>query len=124
MDVFDEVFIIFAGTRGYLDDVPIARVAEWEHDFLVFMRDQKGTMRKKIVDSKDLDDAALAELASAVKVSKPNSPPSNRPQADGGEVSAAGSADGNATRGQASSGEANSRLKMGTLEREVEFTKF
>ncbi len=31
------------------------------------MRDQKGALRKKIVDSKDLDDAALAELASAVK---------------------------------------------------------
>ncbi len=67
MDVIDEVLIIFAGTRGYLDDVPLPRVAEWEHDFLTFMRDQKAALRKKITDTKDLDDTALKELADAVK---------------------------------------------------------
>jgi F-type H+-transporting ATPase subunit alpha len=67
MDVIDEVLIIFAGNGGYLDDVPIARVAEWEHDFLLFMHDQKSALRKKIADSKDLDDASMADLASALK---------------------------------------------------------
>jgi F-type H+-transporting ATPase subunit alpha len=66
MDVIDEVMIIFAGNGGYLDDVPIPRVAEWEKDFLTFMRDQKSAIRKKIADTKDLDDATMAELTAAI----------------------------------------------------------
>jgi F-type H+-transporting ATPase subunit alpha len=67
MDVTDEVLMIFAGTRGHLDDVPLTRVAEWERDFLTFMRDQKPAIRKKIVETKDLDDAAMNELTAAIK---------------------------------------------------------
>jgi F-type H+/Na+-transporting ATPase subunit alpha len=66
MEVTDEVMIIFAGNGGYLDDVPIPRVAEWEKDFLIFMRDQKPAIRKKIADSKDLDNATMAELTAAI----------------------------------------------------------
>ncbi len=67
MDVTDEVLMIFAGTRGHLDDVPLTRVAEWERDFLTFMRDQRPAIRKKIVETKDLDDAAMNELTTAIK---------------------------------------------------------
>ncbi len=66
MDVTDEVLMIFAGTRGYLDDVPLTRVAEWEHDFLNFVRDQRLEIRKKIVDTKDLDDETAAKLTKAI----------------------------------------------------------
>src|SRR5258707_225254 len=67
MDVTDEVLIIFAGNGGHLDEVPLNRVAEWERDFLIFMRDQKPAIRKKIADTKDLDEAAMAELTNAIK---------------------------------------------------------
>ncbi len=67
MDVIDEVLIIFAGNGGYLDDVPLAKVAEWEHDFLTFMHDQKASLRKRIADAQDLDAASMKELAEAVK---------------------------------------------------------
>jgi F-type H+-transporting ATPase subunit alpha len=66
MDVTDEVLMIFAGTRGHLDDVPLTRVAEWEYDFLTFMRDQKPAIRKKIAETKDLDDATMNELTAAI----------------------------------------------------------
>jgi F-type H+/Na+-transporting ATPase subunit alpha len=67
MDVTDEVLIIFAGNGGHLDEVPLNRVAEWERDFLIFMRDQKPAIRNKIADTKDLDDAAMADLTNAIK---------------------------------------------------------
>jgi F-type H+/Na+-transporting ATPase subunit alpha len=67
MDVVDEVLIIFAGNGGHLDEVPLIRVAEWERDFLIFMRDQKPAIRNKIADTKDLDDAAMADLTNAIK---------------------------------------------------------
>jgi hypothetical protein len=64
--VVDQVFMIFAGTRGYLDDVPRTRVAEWEQDFLIFMQDQHAEIRNKIIETKDLDDATMAELVKAI----------------------------------------------------------
>ena len=66
MDVIDQVLIIFAGTRGYLDKVPIKEVAAWEKEFLTFMRDQKPEIRKKIAETKDLDDATIASLIAAI----------------------------------------------------------
>jgi F-type H+-transporting ATPase subunit alpha len=39
--VVDQILSIFAGTHGYLDDVPVGEVAEWEADFLQFMKTQK-----------------------------------------------------------------------------------
>ncbi|HEV3415877.1 MAG TPA: F0F1 ATP synthase subunit alpha [Pirellulales bacterium] len=66
MDVIDEVLIIFAGNGGHLDDVPLNRVAEWERDFLTFMRDQKSAIRNKIADTKDLDDATMSALSAAI----------------------------------------------------------
>jgi F-type H+-transporting ATPase subunit alpha len=55
MDVVDEVLSIYAGTRGHLDKLPRTDVAAWEKAFLTFMRDQKSELRKKIVDSQDLE---------------------------------------------------------------------
>ncbi len=66
LNVVDQVLMIFAGTRGYLDDVPVTRVAEWERDFLTFMHDQKPDIRKTIIDTLDLDEATTAKLVSAI----------------------------------------------------------
>ena len=66
LDVIDQVLIIFAGTRGYLDKVPIKDVAEWEKNFLTFIRDQKSEIRKKIEESKDLDDATVSAITAAI----------------------------------------------------------
>ena len=41
LEVVDEVLIIFAGTRGYLDKIEIKQVAAWEKAFLTFIHEQK-----------------------------------------------------------------------------------
>jgi len=66
LDVVDQVLIIFAGTRGYLDKVPVNQVAEWEKSFLTFMRDQKPEILDKIRETKDLDDASQAAIVKAI----------------------------------------------------------
>jgi F-type H+-transporting ATPase subunit alpha len=66
METVDQVLIIFAGTRGYLDDVPRPKVAEWEQDFLTFVRDQHAQIRSKILETNDLDDATMADLVKAI----------------------------------------------------------
>ncbi len=55
MDVIDEVLSIYAGTRGHLDKIPRTDVADWEKGFLTFIRDQKPEIRKKLVDTQDLE---------------------------------------------------------------------
>ena len=66
LDVIDQVLIIFAGTRGHLDKVPIKDVPEWEKNFLTFIRDQKSEIRKKIEETKDLDDATVSAITAAI----------------------------------------------------------
>ena len=61
MDVIDQVMMIYAGTRGHLDKVPVTEVQDWEKQFLTFMHDQKAEIRNKIVDTKDLDDDTMAD---------------------------------------------------------------
>jgi F-type H+-transporting ATPase subunit alpha len=66
LDVYDEVLSIYAGTRGHLDKIPRTEVAIWEKEFLAFIRDQKPEIRKKLVDTKKLEDDLTAELEKAI----------------------------------------------------------
>jgi F-type H+-transporting ATPase subunit alpha len=48
MHVVDQVMIILAGTKGYLDKVAIKLVLKWEEQFLRFMREQKSDVRNAL----------------------------------------------------------------------------
>jgi F-type H+/Na+-transporting ATPase subunit alpha len=67
LHVVDQVLVIFAGTRGYLDKVPVERVQQWEQEFLKFMTDQKPEVRKELADKKDLDDDLTAKIRAAIE---------------------------------------------------------
>jgi F-type H+-transporting ATPase subunit alpha len=66
LDFIDEVLVIFAGTRGFLDKVPVKQVSAWEKAFLTFIRDQKPEIRNKIAETKDLDDDNVKALTAAI----------------------------------------------------------
>jgi len=36
----DEVMLIYAGTRGYLDPIPVAQISAWRHEFLRYVNTQ------------------------------------------------------------------------------------
>ena len=44
MPVEEQVVVIFAGTKGYLDDVPVADVKRFESELLDFMRSRHGSL--------------------------------------------------------------------------------
>jgi len=50
----DQVISIYAGTKGYFDDVPRANVAAAEKDLLTFMREQKSEVRNKLIETGEL----------------------------------------------------------------------
>jgi len=66
MHVTDQVLSIFAGSRGYLDKVPVTEVAGWLEGMLCFVRDHKAALWQKITDTKDLDNQAAEQLAAAM----------------------------------------------------------
>ena len=67
LNIVDQVLVIFAGTRGYLDKIPVERVQEWEKKFLTFMTDQKPEVRDELAAKKDLDDALVAKIKAALE---------------------------------------------------------
>ena len=62
----DQVVVIYAGTKGYFDEVPVDQVAVAEQELLRFMREQKSEIRDKIINTKTLDDATEADLKVAL----------------------------------------------------------
>jgi F-type H+-transporting ATPase subunit alpha len=67
MHVADQVMIIFAGARGFLDKVPVRQVAAWEEQFLRFMREQKTDVRAALVKDRKLTPDIEKRLSAAIE---------------------------------------------------------
>ena len=52
MDVIDQCISIFAGARGFLDDVAISKVADFERDLLEYFRGKGKALRDKLVEER------------------------------------------------------------------------
>jgi F-type H+-transporting ATPase subunit alpha len=66
MHVVDQVMSIYAGSEGYLDDVPVKEVQRFEAEFHTFVRDRKASLRDRLVREKKLSDSLVAELKTAL----------------------------------------------------------
>ena len=62
-----QVAEIWAGTNGYLDKVPVARVKEWEEGFNRYLRAEQKELINSIESKKALDDDLFKALEKAVK---------------------------------------------------------
>jgi F-type H+-transporting ATPase subunit alpha len=71
MNVIDQVMVIFAGSRGFLDKVPRNQVAAWESQFLQYMREQKSETRNQLVREKKLSADIEKKLAEAIEYFQP-----------------------------------------------------
>ena len=58
LSMTDQVMLIFAGTKGYLDAVPVDQVGRWQDEFLEFMQNKKKASWDIMHDHLD-DGAAL-----------------------------------------------------------------
>ncbi len=71
MNVIDQVLILYAGTKGYLDKVPIRHVAAWEQQFLTFMREQASDVRNLLAKERKLSPALEQQLKAAIERFQP-----------------------------------------------------
>src|SRR5688572_16759615 len=66
LEVIDQVMIIFAGNQGFLDEVPISRVAAFEKEFQQYMKDHKAAVRDEIAAKKELTPELKTALTDAI----------------------------------------------------------
>jgi F-type H+-transporting ATPase subunit alpha len=52
--VEEQIVLIYAGTRGYLDKIETANVGRYERELVTFLRAKKADLLKAIVDKKDI----------------------------------------------------------------------
>ncbi|MBI4685236.1 MAG: F0F1 ATP synthase subunit alpha [Nitrospirae bacterium] len=67
MSMAEQVIVLFAGTQGYLDDIPVESVRKFEEEFLRYIRDRKADIKKELVEKKAIDDSLKAKLIAAVE---------------------------------------------------------
>lgn len=63
----DQVMIIYAGAKGYLDKVPRNQVSEWERQFLQFMKEQMPEVRNQLIKERKLTGDLEAKLKGAIE---------------------------------------------------------
>jgi F-type H+-transporting ATPase subunit alpha len=66
LPAIEQVMSIYAGTEGYLDEIPVKDVPRWETEFLEFMRSVKADVWKALDRKKKLTDAIAADLKEAI----------------------------------------------------------
>ncbi len=62
-----QVIVLFAGSQGHLDDVPVEAVRRFEKEFLAFIDAKYADLPVTIQKERDLSDATQQKLTSAVK---------------------------------------------------------
>jgi hypothetical protein len=66
MPLAEQVSVIYAGTQGFLDKVPVARVREWEAGFIRFLKSEEADLLSTIDTQKALDDKLFDRLKAAI----------------------------------------------------------
>jgi len=94
LGVEQQVMIIFAGIRGYLDDVEVADIRAWETDFHAFMKANHPDVGRDIREQKELTREIEDQLKKAIEEFKEFFSAARRTQAEAAAregVEAAGS---------------------------------
>jgi F-type H+-transporting ATPase subunit alpha len=66
MPLADQVIVLFAGTNGYADQVPVGSMAQWQADLLKFMETSYPEIGRDITEKKMITDSTRASMAKAL----------------------------------------------------------
>jgi len=70
MPVDDQILLIYAGTQGFLDDLPVEAIKAFEDGFMRYIRAEKQDLKKEIIEKKVLDDGLKAKMTEAITTFK------------------------------------------------------
>jgi F-type H+-transporting ATPase subunit alpha len=63
----EQVVVLFAGTQGYLDDIPVESVKKFEEEYLRYIKDQKADVLKELGEKKTIDDDLKTKISQAIE---------------------------------------------------------
>ena len=66
MSVENETMVVYAGTNGFLDDVPVSRVLEFQNGFLKYVDTSAADVRATLVEKKAMDGDLENKLKAAL----------------------------------------------------------
>ncbi|XOQ28007.1 MAG: F0F1 ATP synthase subunit alpha [Selenomonas sp.] len=72
--VEEQVLVLYTAVHGFLADISVDKVVEFQDSFLKFMRTAHPEVSKKIIEQKKLDDALEGEIQAAIKEFKETIP--------------------------------------------------
>jgi F-type H+-transporting ATPase subunit alpha len=61
-----QVVVLWAGQNGFVDDVPVAKIKDFQHKLTDFMTTRKMELMARIAKEKELKDATVNDLKAAV----------------------------------------------------------
>ena len=61
-----QVVVLWAGQNGFVDDVPVAKIKDFQHKLTDFMTTRKMELMTRIANEKELKDATVNDLKAAV----------------------------------------------------------
>jgi len=70
LPVAKQIAVIYAGTNGFLDDLEVEELGDFEKSFLDFLDTEKADLLKRITEQKILDDGLKADLEAALSEGK------------------------------------------------------
>jgi F-type H+-transporting ATPase subunit alpha len=62
-----QVLIIYAGNRGFLDDIPVKKIRPYEAGLYTFMENERPDVLRRIAEKKTIDAALDGEIAAALQ---------------------------------------------------------
>jgi F-type H+-transporting ATPase subunit alpha len=62
----DQIVMLFAGSQGLLDDVPVEALKKFESEIITFMKDRKAEVRTELKEKKAIDDTLKEKLTAAI----------------------------------------------------------
>ncbi|MCB1259692.1 MAG: F0F1 ATP synthase subunit alpha, partial [Acidimicrobiales bacterium] len=68
MPVEEQVVVLFAGTKGFLDDLPVADIKRFENDLLDYVRARHADFLASIRETGDFDESAMETIVKAMKL--------------------------------------------------------
>ena len=70
MPVADQVLSIFAGVNGFLDNIPVSSIRQFEQDLLAFIKEKYPKVRDDVVSKKKIDEELSSQLKTIIQECK------------------------------------------------------
>ena len=66
MSVGEQVLIIYAGVNGFVDDIPVSKLSEFEQDLLSYINDKHAGIKNDVVSRKKIDEEFGEQLKQVI----------------------------------------------------------